>query len=67
MKRKFVKISFVVAMAMIGGINVFNAQKPIELSDIAMAIAEKVVERQLNAEDQEALVSRFIDDLGGAL
>ena len=38
-----------------------------EISDIAMAIAEKVVERQLNAEDQEALVSRFIDDLGGAL
>lgn len=46
--------------------NALNGAKD-EISDIAMAIAEKVVERQLNAEDQETLVSRFIDDLGGAL
>ena len=37
MRGKFVKIVFVVAIAMIGGINVFNSQKSIELSDIALA------------------------------
>ena len=36
MKRNFVKIAFVVAIAMIAGDNVYNAQKQIELSDIAM-------------------------------
>lgn len=38
-----------------------------EISGIAMAIAEKVVQRQLNDDDQEQLVSQFIDNLGGAL
>lgn len=40
MKRKFVKISFVVAIAMIGGINVFNAQKLEALSDVGLANVE---------------------------
>ena len=31
---------------------------------MAVAIAEKVVERELNAADQEALISSFIDKLG---
>ncbi len=35
-----------------------------EISDMAMAIAEKVVGRQLNAADQERLVEQFIDRLG---
>ena len=38
-----------------------------EISGIAVAIAEKVVERQLNEEDQEKLVNQFIENLGGAL
>ncbi len=46
--------------------NALNGAKD-EISDIAMAIAEKVVERELSAEDQEDLVNRFINDLGGAL
>lgn len=46
--------------------NALNGAKD-EISDMAMAIAEKVVERELSAEDQEDLVNRFIDDLGGAL
>lgn len=46
--------------------NALNGAKD-EISDIAMAIAEKVVERQLNEADQEKLVNQFIDDLGGAL
>ena len=38
-----------------------------EISGIAMAIAEKVVERQLNEQDQEKFINQFIDQLGGAL
>ena len=32
-----------------------------------MAIAEKVVERQLNAADQQKLIDQFISDLGDVL
>lgn len=35
-----------------------------EISDLAMAIAGKVVERELNAEDQSKLIDRFISELG---
>ena len=35
-----------------------------EISDIAMAIAEKVVGRELNAADQASLVESFISELG---
>ena len=46
--------------------NALNQVKD-EISGIAMAIAEKVVERQLNEADQEKLVNQFIDNLGDAL
>ena len=35
-----------------------------EISGLAMAIAGKVVGRELNAADQEALIDRFIEELG---
>ena len=35
-----------------------------EISDLAMAIAGKVVERELNTDDQSALIDRFINELG---
>lgn len=38
-----------------------------EISDLSMAIAEKVVERQLNSADQQKLIAQFINDLGDAL
>ena len=38
-----------------------------EISGVAMAIAEKVVERQLNDADQQNLIDQFINDLGDAL
>ena len=38
-----------------------------EISGISMAIAEKVVERQLNAADQQKLIDQFIRDLGDVL
>lgn len=46
--------------------NALNEAKD-EISGIAMAIAEKVVERQLTQNDQDKLVSEFIDQLGDAL
>ena len=35
-----------------------------EISDLAMAIAGKVVGRELNAGDQAEMIARFIDELG---
>ena len=35
-----------------------------EISGLAMAIAGKVVERELKADDQESLIDRFIEELG---
>lgn len=35
-----------------------------EITEMAMAIASKVVERELSTADQSALVERFIDELG---
>ena len=35
-----------------------------EISGLAMAIAGKVVERELNTDDQSALIDRFINELG---
>ena len=35
-----------------------------EISGLTMAIAGKVVERELNGADQEKLIDRFIDELG---
>ena len=35
-----------------------------EISDLAMAIAGKVVARELNADDQADMIDRFIDELG---
>ena len=38
-----------------------------EISEMAMAIAGKVVGRELTAEDQSKLVDSFIDELGGGV
>ncbi len=38
-----------------------------EISGLAMTIAEKVVERELNAQDQSQLIDRFLEDLGEGL
>lgn len=35
-----------------------------ELSDMAIAIAGKVIERQINAEDNKRIIEKFIDELG---
>ena len=38
-----------------------------EISGISLAIVEKVVERQLKEEDQQALIHQFIENLGDVL
>lgn len=38
-----------------------------EISGLAMAIAGKVVERELNEQDQSQLIDRFLNDLGESL
>ncbi len=38
-----------------------------EISGLALAIAGKVVERELNAEDQSQLIDRFLNELGEGL
>ena len=38
-----------------------------EISGLALAIAGKVVARDLNSADQEQMIDRFIDELGGAV
>ena len=40
MKKKFIRATFVTAIAMVCGINVFNAQKSETLSDVALANVE---------------------------
>ena len=44
MKKKFIRATFVTAIAMVCGINVFNAQKSETLSDIALANVEALAE-----------------------
>ena len=38
-----------------------------EISGLALAIAGKVVARELSSADQEQMIDRFIDELGGAV
>ena len=40
MKKKMIKVPFVAAIVMVGGINVFNAQESETMSDIALANVE---------------------------
>lgn len=44
MKTRFIKVTFVAAIAMIGAVNVFNANKTETLSDIALANVEALAE-----------------------
>ena len=44
MKKNLLKSVFVIAIAMIAGINVYNAQKTVVLSDVAMANVEALAD-----------------------
>ena len=47
MIKKVLKVAFVVAIAIVAGINVYNAQKTEVLSDVAMANVEALAEGEL--------------------
>ena len=46
MKKKILKATFVVIVGLIGGINVYNAQKTEVLSDVAMANVEALAQTE---------------------
>ena len=46
MNKKVMKAAFVAAIAMVSGINVFNAQKSEALSDIALANVEALAQNE---------------------
>ena len=48
MYKKVLKVAFVVAIAVVAGINVFNAQKTEVLSDVAMANVEALANTENN-------------------
>ena len=51
MNKKVLKVAFVAAIALAGGINVFNAQKSVQLSEIALANVEALADSESNKMD----------------
>ena len=47
MNKKILKVAFVAAIAMVRGINVFNAQKSEMLSDVALANVEALAQGEV--------------------
>ena len=47
MYKKLLKVTFVVAIAIVSGINVFNSQKSEVLSDVAMANVEALASSEI--------------------
>lgn len=50
MYKNFVKVAFVAAVAMVAGINVFNAQKTELMSDIAMENVEALADNESDSD-----------------
>ena len=48
MNKKLMKVAFVAVIALVGGINVFNAQKSQVLSDVALANVEALADIEEN-------------------
>lgn len=51
MYKNVLKVAFVAAIAMMAGINVFNAQKPAVLSDVAMENVEALADDEGSNQD----------------
>ena len=54
MNKKVLKVVFIATIALVSGINVFNAQKSDVLSDIAMANVEALATEEFDVEDLDA-------------
>ena len=48
MNKKYLKATLIAVVALVGGINVFNAQKPESLSDIALANVEALAQGEVD-------------------
>lgn len=66
MKKRFVQVAFAVAIALVSGINVFNAQKSEVLSDIALANVEALADKTpvINCPGGRHLCAWITDPLG---
>ena len=51
MKTKFVKVGFIAVIVMMGGMNVFNAQKTVALSEVALANVEALANGEYDNND----------------
>ena len=71
MNKKFIKTAFAVAIAMIAGVNVFNAQKTVVLSDVAMANVEALAngewENGQEIDCMRLIISPSPDSLGSTV
>ena len=63
MKKKLLKKYFVTAIAMVSGINVFNAQKTEALSDVALANVEALADGEIG-NGGTGRWKRIVDSLG---
>ena len=63
MKKKLLKKCFVTAIAMVSGINVFNAQKTEALSDVALANVEALADGEIG-NGGTGRWKRIVDSLG---
>lgn len=62
MNKKFLKVTLVAVVAMIAGVNVFNAQKAEVLSDVAMANVEALADDE---NSNKTCRWKFMKDLMG--
>ena len=60
MKSKLIKMAFVIAIAVLGGINVFNAQQSETLSDVALANVEALAELEGDKPGSGSSIGRWI-------
>ena len=62
MNKKHIKVTLVAVVALISGINVFNAQKSESLSDIALANVEALADEEINEDCPNGCLDRYDPD-----
>lgn len=67
MYKKVLKVAFVVAIAMVAGINVFNSQKPEVLSDVSLSLVEALAQSESVAGGVKCLGENDIECIGKTL
>lgn len=63
MDKKFIKATFVATIVMVGGVNVFNAQKSESLSNIVLANVEALADGEIG-NGRTGRWKRIVDSLG---